>query len=238
MSACINQPVTYTDSSDNNVATWAWIFTGGTPATANTKGPHTITYNTAGIKAATLNITVTGGQAQTYTIANATTISNDTFVKANFTYQNKANNIIAFTSTSTGSNKTYKWYFGDGDSSTLANPTHQFTNANNKSVKLIVKGTCNTDEITIVLRDFTNIQTIQKEMVEFYPNPSNNEFQIQISNTETYKMIVFDVAGKTIAEKTVSNGSKIDCSQWANGAYLVKLNNGEQSHTVRIMVQH
>ncbi len=236
--ACINQPITYTDSSDNNVATWAWVFTGGTPATANTKGPHSVTYNTAGAKAATLNITVSGGQAQTYTMANTTTISNDTFVKANFTYQNKANNIIAFTSTSTGSNKTYKWYFGDGDSSTLANPTHQYTNANNKSVKLIVKGTCNTDEITTVLRDFTNIQTILNEKVEIFPNPSNNEFKILIKNSETYTMKVYDVLGNTIEEKTISNGNKIDCSQWANGAYLVKLINGEQSHTVRIMVQH
>lgn len=236
--ACINQPITYTDSSDNNVATWAWTFSGGTPATANTKGPHVVTYNTSGAKSATLNITVTGGQAQTYTITNATTISNDTFAKANFTYENKANNIIEFTSTSTGSNKTYKWYFGDGDSSTLKNPTHQYTNANNKSVKLVVNGTCNKDEIVIILRDFTNVSSILKSIFEVFPNPSNNQFKIQTYGTNVFDLNVSDVSGKEILHKTMSNGSTIDCSQWANGVYLVKVTDGEQSQTVKIMVQH
>ncbi|MES2545982.1 MAG: PKD domain-containing protein, partial [Bacteroidota bacterium] len=54
--ACVGSTVTFTDSS-TGASTYAWNFgSGATPATANTVGPHTVTYATPGVKTITLTI--------------------------------------------------------------------------------------------------------------------------------------------------------------------------------------
>jgi gliding motility-associated-like protein len=53
-SCTANKTVTFTNTS-TNAATYQWSFgSGATPATATTAGPHTVTYNTPGLKTATL----------------------------------------------------------------------------------------------------------------------------------------------------------------------------------------
>ena len=46
---------------------------------------------------------------------------------------------LAFTNTSTGDGLEYYWDFGDGNTSTLRNPTHTFVNVDVYSVTLTVK---------------------------------------------------------------------------------------------------
>lgn len=49
---CQGESITFTDISSTTSSTainsWNWTFNSGTPGTANTQGPHVITYNTAG----------------------------------------------------------------------------------------------------------------------------------------------------------------------------------------------
>jgi PKD repeat protein len=57
----VGQPITFTDTSDpgsHGIDAWAWDFgADASPATANTQGPHAVTYAAAGIKTVTLTIT-------------------------------------------------------------------------------------------------------------------------------------------------------------------------------------
>lgn len=51
MTICQGQTITYTDASSasgTTITSWDWTFNSGTPSSANTQGPHSITYNTAG----------------------------------------------------------------------------------------------------------------------------------------------------------------------------------------------
>jgi len=48
---CQGQTITFTDASTasgTTINSWNWTFNSGTPSTANTQGPHTITYSSAG----------------------------------------------------------------------------------------------------------------------------------------------------------------------------------------------
>ncbi|MBI2969081.1 MAG: Ig-like domain-containing protein [Bacteroidetes bacterium] len=57
--SCLGQQVIFSPQTSGTVTTYSWDFgNGATPATANTAGPHTVTYNTAGLK--TVSLTVTG----------------------------------------------------------------------------------------------------------------------------------------------------------------------------------
>ncbi|MBK9292072.1 MAG: hypothetical protein IPM52_10675 [Bacteroidetes bacterium] len=64
LTVCIGQPVTFTDNSSGTTGTvtYSWDFgAGASPATANTVGPHTVTYSTAGYKTVSLTITDDNG---------------------------------------------------------------------------------------------------------------------------------------------------------------------------------
>lgn len=53
----VGQPVTFTSTSTGSPTTYSWNFgSGATPATANTVGPHTVTYSTTGLKTVTLTV--------------------------------------------------------------------------------------------------------------------------------------------------------------------------------------
>lgn len=63
---CENDVVTYTDASTGSVVTYAWNFgSGASPATANTAGPHTVTYSSSGAK--TVSLTINGTEVETKT---------------------------------------------------------------------------------------------------------------------------------------------------------------------------
>ena len=59
------ESITFTDTSTNTPTSWAWTFPGGTPASASTKGPHAVQFNTAGTYVVTLQATNAGGSNTT-----------------------------------------------------------------------------------------------------------------------------------------------------------------------------
>ncbi len=62
----VNNLITFDDASTCQVTSWHWDFgTGATPATADTKGPHTVLYSTTGLK--TITLTVNGNSTKTKT---------------------------------------------------------------------------------------------------------------------------------------------------------------------------
>jgi len=68
LQTCIGSAVTFTDISTGitGSTTYSWDFgSGADPATANTAGPHTVTYSTSGLK--TVILTITDGASNTET---------------------------------------------------------------------------------------------------------------------------------------------------------------------------
>jgi PKD repeat protein len=220
---CLLEPVVYMDSSKGNIASWTWNFNGGVPATANGKGPHKVTYNSPGVKNASLTIGVNGASNQTYARSNIVNVGTDTFSKADFTYSYYGKQIVGFVNTSTGSNLSYKWYFGDGDSSTEKNPMHTYTNANNKTVQLKISGDCFDSDTTIQLRDFTDIIEINEEnKLLVSPNPAQNSFQITSKFDQEFTLTIYDFSGKELFSINSQTGKMIQLNSVSPGRYIVK----------------
>lgn len=63
-SIVIGSPTTFTDASTCNITSWSWNFgADATPATANTAGPHLVTYSSGGLK--TVSLTLNGSYTET-----------------------------------------------------------------------------------------------------------------------------------------------------------------------------
>ncbi|MBI3501887.1 MAG: PKD domain-containing protein [Bacteroidetes bacterium] len=139
---CTGQTVTFTNTSVPAAVSANWNF--GDATTSATINPSH-TYTAAGTYTVTMTATDASGCTGTIKntiVVNQTPTANfiaDTMVACSVPFT------VNFTNTSTGG-ATYSWNFGDGNTSTLQNPTHTYTATGTYNVTLTVtnaNGTCN-----------------------------------------------------------------------------------------------
>lgn len=121
----------------NNNVSWDWDF--GNGQTSNLQNP-VVTYTTAGIFNVTLRVTNDKGCVRT--LSRPAYINVTTGVRSIFTYTNptvcSAPATINFTNSSTGPPVlSYLWDFGDGNTSTAQNPSHNYLTNGTYIVTLI-----------------------------------------------------------------------------------------------------
>ncbi|MCB9234930.1 MAG: PKD domain-containing protein [Bacteroidia bacterium] len=122
--------VNFTDATTFSPTSWFWDF--GDGSTSTQQNPTHI-YATAGNYLCCLT---TVNSCDTSTYCKAVQIACPG-VNAAFTYATSGLS-VAFANQSTASIPAYIWHFGDGNSSTLANPTHTYAAAGTYNVELFV----------------------------------------------------------------------------------------------------
>lgn len=138
-SGCAPLSVNFTDNtvSASPIVTRNWDYGDGNTSAA--QNPTHLYLNPANY---TVILTVTNEDGCTQSLSQPNYISIDTRPTANFT-QNLRESCtapfeVSFTSTSTGPIESYAWNFGDGNTSTLQNPTHTYTTEGEFTVSLTV----------------------------------------------------------------------------------------------------
>jgi PKD repeat protein len=130
--------VQFTNQSSGTISSYAWDFGDGGSSTAASVA-HL--YTAEGRYTVRLIVSGAGG-ADTIRMVNYITVTvaapNAAFTAAPTSGQPPLS--VTFTNQSTGSITGYKWYFGDGDSSTVQNPVHMYDAAGLYSVTLIAVG--------------------------------------------------------------------------------------------------
>jgi len=137
--ACLNKSVTFNDLSTpaGTIAKWDFDFGDGTTQ-AFTAAPFTHVYGQGGAYPVSLTVTDNAGCTDSYSLPA------DLFVtdpKAGFAADTFycPNSALPFRDSSSGAGLTYLWNFGDGNTSTLQNPTNSFPNGDALyTVKLVV----------------------------------------------------------------------------------------------------
>ncbi|MBK8424923.1 MAG: PKD domain-containing protein [Lewinellaceae bacterium] len=100
---------------------------------------------------------------------------------ANFTFQPNDLNVI-FSNTSQNAT-TYLWDFGDGQTSTEANPTHAYAAPGNYVVKLSSTNDCRTIDRTITIVLTTGLSDLtEKIAVRILPNPTPGDFRVELDS--------------------------------------------------------
>ncbi|MDD3138653.1 MAG: PKD domain-containing protein [Lachnospiraceae bacterium] len=124
--------VQFTDISTNNPTGWNWNFGDGTNSTEQNP-MHT--YSIAGNY--TVNLTATNGEGPSSVKSMNITVNRvSTSPVANFTSKQTGSLTIQFNDTSSNSPNGWNWEFGDGSTSTDANPAHVYAAAGNYVVNL------------------------------------------------------------------------------------------------------
>jgi len=133
-SAYVGETITFTNQS-LNASTYAWDFGDGGSSTIQNP---THVYNTAGTFTVVLTATGPGGENSTsknITITHAPPVAG--FTMSHTTAE--AGTLISFTNTSVNATS-YYWDFGDGGTSTSANPTHTYISAGDYTITLEAEG--------------------------------------------------------------------------------------------------
>ena len=156
---------------------------------------------------------------------------------------------VAFTDQSAGAVTSYLWDFGDGNTSTLQNPTHTYANFGTYNVCLTVDNNGCTDMACVSTDVLVGIEpSAAIPGVQVYPNPYQGETQLHFDLTEAtqVKVEAFDVAGRyvgLVADGIRNAGAQEIGFSAANfdkpaGVYLLRLTVGERTMTLRVNEIH
>jgi plastocyanin len=230
-------------SSIEPVQTWTWDFGDGTILTTN--GTPVYTYNTAG----TYNVclTIFTGDCSSSTCATIVLTNACTDFNAAFSAVELGSLGYQFTDNTTGSTaNSWLWGFGDNNISFDQNPFHQYAEAGNYIICLLVQDTINhclsTHCSDIVVTGIEQNASIHH--IAAYPNPvSNEELVIKgILPTDfgkSMKGLLYDINGKVASRWNTTGEAVIYISlpeTASNGWYLLELQSETLIYRVELML--
>ncbi|GLX79801.1 collagenase [Thalassotalea insulae] len=168
---------------------------------------------------------------------------------ANGSYQGQIDQLIAFSSDGStdtdGTIESYLWDFGDGTTSTLANPSHSYTQAGEYNVSLKVtdnQGAHHSDLTTVTITATSSNTLINKTWLNIAGDEgSENIYAINVPAGATG--LRFDTSGGTgDADMYVKFGSEpstndYDCRPWQTGNTEVCLIDNVQGGTYYVMIR-
>lgn len=131
---CAPLEVQFTNSSSANATSYSWTFEGGDPATSS-EGDPVVVFNLPGTY--TITLVASNSAGSNTTTSTVTVLGPPT---AGFTSQTAGLSVVL--ANTSGNASTYLWTFGDGDSSTVANPTHTYASTGDYTVILFAENEC------------------------------------------------------------------------------------------------
>jgi PKD repeat protein len=152
--------------------------------------------------------------------------------------QIETNNKVVFTNTSAEAPGTaWLWNFGDGQTSTVKNPTHTYVaegtyNATLTALNSIGESTASQQ---IAVKNKTSIESIAPNSALIF---SQRAGAIQVVSVELIQQVsVFNVQGQKIYDNTTVNAAEHTIIGFTPGVYIVMAANKSEIKTVRIVVR-
>jgi PKD repeat protein len=146
---------------------------------------------------------------------------------ANFS-ESISGNTATFTnlSTSIANTLNYSWNFGDGNTSSIANPSHTYTTSGTYTITLIASNCTFSNTITKTIQ--IGALSINENAVgnfKFYPNPTTNQITIKVDNQLLGSVYtIYDTIGKSVINGEISSElNVIDLGNLSNGVYIIEV---------------
>ena len=149
-------------------------------------------------------------------------------IVADFSFETDGNN-VKFANLSQNATS-YLWDFGDGKSSNLINPVHEYLQDGNYNVKLNVFSQCGTDTISKQITILSGgLNTIENQ-ITVYPIPATENLIILYNSKykfEFYK--IFDLQGKVVMSGLLDDNYTIQVSDLYPGLHFLLLEGEDQA---------
>jgi type IX secretion system substrate protein/PKD domain-containing protein len=162
---------------------------------------------------------------------------------ASFTYSLE-NDSVYFEDLSSNADQ-YLWRFGDGETDTVANPSHHYLQNGLYVVKQFVSHRCRIDSTAQVV-NYVASNIVDKKLPHFrvYPNPVKDILKIELSKPDGFvlqRIELFNLNGVLVLSKNC-NGShtvpvSVDLSGVEAGTFLLRLQGAEGVYEQRIVHQ-
>ncbi len=145
-------------------------------------------------------------------------------------------------SSSTGSNLTYAWDFGDGTTGTGVTPTHTYTTGGTFNIELTVTNTCGSDDTTKIANSVSIGENPLAQTVSVYPNPTSGMVNIMFNSlgNASGSIRILELSGKEVLHVTKDNiygeySGQLDISKLATGVYMLEISSGDLKATRRLL---
>lgn len=257
---------TYAFHATQNGLNYLWNFGDGTTSTLQ-HPEHT--FASAQNYKVCLTVTSKTGTSCLKTYCNIINVTTPKYCDAFFSIESDSSTTDPYDflifNQSTGINLNYLWNFGDGTTSTLANPTHDYTGTGPYLICLTISNDsckdihCDTLDLSdtlhpllpgkfhiTVINSTTGIDKNEsnKATLSNYPNPFNSSTTISygISTSSRVELEVYNLLGVKIA--AIESGTKApgnytlewDAQQLQEGIYLLQLKANDQLITKKIII--
>lgn len=152
---------------------------------------------------------------------------------------------FGFDNTSTGADS-YHWDFGDGSTSSQAEPNHSYNANGAYHVTLIVSNDCGSDTISHWVNMIgIGIEDIDSDLfIDISPNPNDGSFTLQLEAADVFNSLelrIWSIEGKLIdIERLNASGSNYKGSlnySLASGVYTLELIVDDTSYHKRLVVK-
>lgn len=119
----------------------------------------------------------------------------------------------------------YTWDFGDGITSTEANPSHTYAEPGFYNVSLSVHNYCcdNAATETLNIGMATGLQQTNEDKVSVFPNPSTGLVTIQLENNQAGIVTLYNYAGTMIDSYELNNSTTLDLSGYQKGILFMQV---------------
>ncbi|MCB9261440.1 MAG: PKD domain-containing protein [Flavobacteriales bacterium] len=131
--------------------------------------------------------------------------------------------------------KSYNWDFGDGFTSVLQQPDHNFGTSSNSTKNVKLEVTDNNDCVNlhsedVVIPDFSGIEILQNDNVAIFPNPAFQTVNVHLKNaSETQSHVkIYTLSGNVVYSSLFETlDFSIDLTTFAGSLYVIEIQNGE-----------
>src|SRR3989304_4246513 len=145
----------------------------------------------------------------------------------------------------------FYWDFGNGQTSSLENPSIYYSSSGNYLLTLITTSPSNTDtnSVLIIVPDCNNLRTNNqnkqpsanptKELekrIKIIPNPSSGIFTLQLSENTPSQVFIYNPLGQVVFKSLILNPqSLINLSSHPSGIYFIKVQTADKIYTEKII---
>ncbi len=242
-----NAAITFTDQSTGAIQ-WEWDFGNGQTFTGQT--PPAQTYTSPASYPVKLKVTSSGGCVdsliQTIDVIDCSTWT-DAIVMDTETLDIGTTKTLRFSNTATDA-VSYQWDFGNGNTSTLANPLQLFNETGTFTITLTTKNSqgCSITvqrTLTVINSFVVGVNEELKQQISVYPNPGKQQFQLQLPTLPApARLQLTNLQGQIVFEKATLPRSqqaiKLDLPKLPTGVYLLQVKWGDNTWSTRLTIQN